>query len=147
MRLNGDLVGGVALAALGVFATFYAADHYEIGQLNRMGPGFFPVVLGALLAGLGGLIAIVGCLRRPESTRISWRALILVIFGVAVFALLLRPAGLALASTGSVLVASLADEQATWRSRIAVAAGIAFVSVLLFRYGLGMVLPVWPWSY
>ena len=52
-----DIIGGLLLTATGLFAVIYAQT-YTFGTLSRMGPGYFPVVLGAVLAVLGLLVAI-----------------------------------------------------------------------------------------
>ena len=59
-----DLVGGLALTVIGLFAAYYAHEHYEIGNLRRMGPGFFPVSLGLTLAVLGVLVALPAWFRQ-----------------------------------------------------------------------------------
>lgn len=54
-----DLIVGSALAALGIFATWYASDHYPIGRVARMCPGFAPLALGCILTGSGATIALL----------------------------------------------------------------------------------------
>ena len=63
-----DIIGGLGLAAIGLFAVIYG-QRYEFGDLNRMGAGYFPVALGALLAVLGMLIALPAFFRRGEPMR------------------------------------------------------------------------------
>jgi hypothetical protein len=48
-----DIVGGLLLVVLGLGFSWYAAEHYDLGSLRRMGPGMFPTVLGVALACLG----------------------------------------------------------------------------------------------
>lgn len=140
-----DIIAGGLLVAIGLFAFFYA-DRYQFGTLNRMGPGFFPVVLGGLLAFLGALIAIPALFRAGHAPKVEWLSLLLVLGSVVVFALLLRPLGVILATMGSVFVASLAEPNWTLRGRLILSAAIAAVTWLIFIAGLGMLLPVWPWS-
>jgi hypothetical protein len=52
-----------------------------------------------------------------------------------------------LASMITVVVASLADHDLTWRTRAFMAAGVAPIIYIIFIFGLGMTIPVWPWSY
>ena len=134
------------MAAVGAGAALYAQAEYELGELRNMGPGFFPVVLGWLLAVLGMLIALPALVRRGEAVTLAWRAGLCVIGSIVVFGLLLKPAGLVLATVAAVLVASLADARFTWRTRLLAAAAIAALAWLIFIAGLGMVLPSWPWS-
>jgi len=76
-----DILGGFGLAAIGVFAVVYG-QRYEFGDLNRMGPGYFPVALGALLAVLGVLIALPAFFRRGEPITVAWKTFALVMASI-----------------------------------------------------------------
>src|SRR5690606_30116557 len=52
-----DVLGGALMALLGLF-TALEGSSYHIGILARMGPGYFPVALGIILAALGLLIIL-----------------------------------------------------------------------------------------
>ncbi|MEX1165978.1 MAG: tripartite tricarboxylate transporter TctB family protein [Hydrogenophaga sp.] len=142
---TGDIVGGLGLAAIGLFAAIYG-QRYEFGDLNRMGPGYFPVVLGGLLCVLGFAIALPAFFRRGEPIKIAWKTYALVMASIAVFAFALKPLGIVFATAIAVLLASMADNGSTWKGRLLTAVGIAIVTWLVFKLGLGMVLPTWPWS-
>lgn len=140
-----DIIGGLGLAAIGLFAVIYG-QRYEFGDLNRMGPGYFPVALGGLLAVLGLLIALPAFFRRGEPITVAWKTFALVMASIVVFAFTLKLLGVIFATALTVIVASLADNGSTWKGRLLTAAGIALVTWLVFKFGLGMVLPTWPWS-
>jgi hypothetical protein len=140
-----DVVGGLAVTALGIFAAIYA-QKYEFGDLNRMGPGYFPVALGVVLALLGLLIAIPAFMRQGEPIVVKWKTFALVLGSIAAFALTLKVLGLILATALSVMISSLADNETRWKGRILLAIGVAAVTYLVFGFALGMVLPAWPWS-
>ncbi|MBA4264963.1 MAG: tripartite tricarboxylate transporter TctB family protein [Comamonadaceae bacterium] len=140
-----DLVGGLAVMALGIFAAIYA-QRYEFGDLNRMGPGYFPVALGVVLAVLGLLIAVPAFLRNGEKIHVEWKTFLLVLGSIVVFALTLKVLGLILATVLAVIVSSLADRETRWKGRIILAIGVAAVTYMVFGFGLGMVLPAWPWN-
>ena len=141
-----DISGGLAMTALGLFAAWLAYGNYEIGELNRMGPGYFPVALGLLLAALGALIAIPAMFRQGEKIHVEWKTFLVVTASMALFAALLKVLGLIIATVVAVIVSSLADKEISWRARLIVAAGVALMTWLVFSFGLNMVLPVWPWS-
>ncbi|MCX7813879.1 MAG: tripartite tricarboxylate transporter TctB family protein [Tepidimonas ignava] len=141
-----DVLGGALMVAVGAGAALYAQQHYELGELRNMGPGFFPVALGWLLAALGVLIALPALLRGGEPIVLAGRAAVAVLGSLVVFGLLLKPAGLVLATVAAVLLASLADARYRWRTRLLTAGVIAALAWLIFIAGLGMVLPTWPWS-
>jgi hypothetical protein len=63
-----DFVGGILVLLIGIGA-MVQGQTYNIGTLNRMGPGYFPVALGAILAGIGGVILIAAYLSTRLATR------------------------------------------------------------------------------
>lgn len=140
-----DIIGGLGLTALGVFAAVHAQT-YEFGSLTRMGAGYFPVALGVILALLGLLIAIPAFFRKGQPIRVEWKTFALVMAGIVVFALTLKVLGLVLATALSVVISSLADRDTRWKGRIFLAIGVAAVTYVVFSLGLSMVLPIWPWS-
>lgn len=140
-----DVVGGLAVTALGIFAAIYA-QKYEFGDLNRMGPGYFPVALGVVLALLGLLIAVPAFMRKGDPIVVKWKTFALVLGSIVAFALTLKVLGLILATALSVMISSLADNDTRWKGRILLAVGVAAITYLVFGYALGMVLPAWPWS-
>lgn len=140
-----DVIGGLALCALGVFAAVYA-QRYEFGDLNRMGPGYFPVALGCILSVLGLFIAIPAFFRAGEVPHVAWKTLVLVLGSIVAFALTLKVLGLILATVLAVLISSSADNEMRWKGRLLTAVGVAAITYLVFGVGLSMVLPIWPWS-
>jgi hypothetical protein len=141
-----DVIGGLFLTGLGLFFAIYA-QRYNMGTLNRMGPGYFPVVLGVVMALLGLLVAVPAWFRAGIGPDISWKTLFIVIGSVVLFGATLQSLGLMAASMITVVVASLADNDITWRTRALMAAGVAPIIYLIFIFGLGMTIPVWPWGY
>lgn len=141
-----DLVGGLALTALGLFAAYYANEHYEIGNLRRMGPGFFPVSLGLTLAVLGILVALPAWFREGPVIQASWKTLGFVTLSLVVFSLTLKTLGLIFATSLAVLLSSIPDRGIQWKNRLLLCVGVSVLTYLIFIMGLGMLLPVWPWS-
>ncbi|MFM1880862.1 MAG: hypothetical protein RLZZ344_1096 [Pseudomonadota bacterium] len=139
-----DLVGGLGLMALGLFVVFYA-QRYELGTLNRMGPGFFPVALGVILAILGFFIFLPALFRSGEKIQVDFLPLACVLGSLVAFALLLKSLGLVATAAIAAGIASLASPMSL-RSRLGLAIGIAAITYMVFILGLSMVIPVWPWS-
>jgi len=137
-----DLLGGLLVAAIGLFAALYG-QRYEFGSLQQMGPGFFPILLGVGLLLLGGAIAAPAYRRQGAPIRVEWGTGALVLGSVVVFALALQTLGLVIATLAAVLLASLADRNLRWPGRLKLAAGITLLTVLIFVTGLGMIVPLW----
>lgn len=134
------------MITVGVFVSWYAQSHYNIGTLTNMGPGFFPASLGTLLTLIGFFIGFTAFFRSGKRINIKFRTLFLVSMSIVVFAGTLKLLGIVLATMLAVAISSMADNDMTWQSRMFVAIGVAFVAWLIFILGLSMVLPVWPWS-
>ncbi|WP_372841291.1 tripartite tricarboxylate transporter TctB family protein [Phaeovulum sp.] len=139
-----DLAGGALLAAVGLFVALYAVEQYEIGSLRRMGPGFFPAVLGGVLALLGLIIALPAWARIGQWERIAWKEAAAVLAAILVFAAGLERAGLVTMTLVSVLIATSAapDRRIGWRLVLALC--VATLSVAVFHFGLKMTVPLWP---
>jgi hypothetical protein len=145
-RDSTDLIGGLFLTALGLFFVIYA-QRYNMGTLNRMGPAYFPIALGAVLAFLGLLIAVPAWFRAGVGPEVSWKTLFIVIGSVVLFGATLQTMGLVFACMTTLLVASLADNDISWRERAILMVAVPPIIYLIFIFGLGMTVPVWPWSY
>lgn len=140
-----DIIGGFALVAIGLFAALHA-QRYEIGELQEMGPGYFPAALGILLVILGLFVAIPAFFREGTSIKIEWKSLIWVLISISIFALALTKAGLIVATILSVIAASI-PSKSSWKTRLILAVCIAVLTYVVFLFGLGMILPIWPWSH
>jgi hypothetical protein len=139
-----DLAGGALLAAIGTFVAIYAVAQYDIGTLRRMGPGFFPALLGGVLAVLGLMIAGPAWARGAAAVQIAWKDAAAVLGAILVFAIGLERGGLVLVTAATVLIGSLAapDRRIGWR--LVLAATVTALSVLVFHFGLRMTVPMWP---
>jgi putative tricarboxylic transport membrane protein len=108
-----------------------------------MGPAMFPRVL-ALLLGLSGVVLIAKSLVRDGAPieKATLRGPVLVIAGIIVFALTIRTLGLAVAGFLALMVSGFATEEARPREVVIFAAAITLACIILFRYLLGMAVPV-----
>jgi len=53
-----DLWAGLMFVGFGLFFVVWAWTHYQMGSAVRMGPAYFPTLLGGLLAFLGALVLV-----------------------------------------------------------------------------------------
>ena len=134
------MVFGLAFAVL--------STGYEVGSPVRMGPGYFPLVLGIILVGLGGLVAVRGVLFGDGEAIgvVPWRAIVLLLTAVIVFALTVRGLGLVPSTLIAVLLAALASRRATPVSVVLVSVGLTVLCVLVFVVALSLRLTlIGPW--
>jgi hypothetical protein len=138
------VIGGALALAIGAWVMAEALS-YPMGTARRMGPGYFPTLLGALMAVMGAALALSVLLRdeaaRDEDERPDPRALISILAGLAAFALLLPRAGLVPAVVGLVVIAAQGSGQMRPVGALALAVFLAALSWAIFRLGLGLPLP------
>jgi hypothetical protein len=144
-----DILAGLLCLGAGIGALAEARG-YSIGSPTQVGPGFYPAILGGLLALVGLLItvsAFVGATSAeagealPE--RPDWRGWACIIAGVLVFIGLAWTSGLAPAIFGTVFISALGDRSATLRGSLLLALGMAITGTVLFGYLLGINMPLW----
>lgn len=141
-----DILGGLLMVVFGVFAAVYA-QRYELGTMQRMGPGYFPIVLGWLLAILGVFIMIPGFLKQGTRIKVDWGPLLWVTLSIVIFGVALNTLGLIITAFLMVVVSSMPGLDMNWTRRLVSAACVSFITYVIFSFLLGMVIPVWPWSY
>jgi hypothetical protein len=146
IRNQKDFAAGVIYILAGAgFAL--GALNYKVGEAARMGPGYFPLAVGVLLAATGMAVA-AGSLRAkaPQETvrRPDLRTILWVLGSVVLFALLLQPAGLVVALAALVLVSSAASHEFTWRGALANTAVLILFSTGVFIKGISLQIPLWP---
>lgn len=144
-KRSADLWSGLLLIAVGLFGSVWAYIHYPIGSAVRMGPAYFPVILGALLASLGLIIALNALAAGgPQIGRFHWRPLLLILAAIAGFGYLVGPCGLLVAIVVLVLIGAAAGHEFRWKEVASLAAAMAIFSALIFVKVLSLPFPVWP---
>jgi hypothetical protein len=141
-----DFITGLMFLLFGAAAIFFAAD-YNIGSAAKMGPGYFPFALGALLAALGVTLLLRSVFWTKGShvgPAFHLKPLVLVLSAVVLFGLLLRPLGLLVSTTLLVVVSSLASHEFRWKEALLNAAVLIVVVLAVFVYCLDFQVPVWP---
>ena len=141
-----DFWAGLMFFALGLFAMVMAFQ-YPLGSAARMGPGYFPRVLGGILMVMGAGLAIRSfALKGTAITPIAWKAVALVLGGVSLFALIVNTAGLVIATTVLIVVSGLASKEFNLKESLISSAVLATAAVLLFIIGLKLQFPIFPWG-
>ena len=148
MQLNPkDLAAGALFMAIGGFFTLNAWLNLTVGSALAMGPGYFPILLGFVLIGLGLAIAFAG-MRAPASPfgTVSWRGVGLVTASILFFALTVRGLGMAGALGGATILAALSSDRNSPAFALVVSLCLTTASILIFVYALRLPYPViGPW--
>ena len=141
-----DVLAGLLFMAVAVLGLWISRD-YPIGTALRMSTGYVPRLLCWLLLGLGAAIFFQGwrapttASGAPES---AWRAVIAVTVGMVVFALSLERLGLVVAIALLTGISALAARGQRPVETALTALALAVLSWVVFVFGLGLTLPVWP---
>jgi len=137
--LGGSLLIGFGLGALLIART------YKMGTAFRMGSGYFPVLLSSLLIVIGIIVAALGFKSgEVKLPKIAWRQLIMISASVAVFGLILKGAGLLLATFVMVVVSRLARPGYSWIETLVLGVAISAFCSAIFYFGLKIQMPLLP---
>ena len=141
-----DFYAGVIFIVVGVAALLIGRD-YSLGTTTRMGPGYFPALLGGLLTLLGLIISLRSLIfDGPAVGHIGFRPLVLILASMLAFAVLLEPAGLVIATAALIAIGCLGSVESRAREVIILSIALIAVALGLFVYGLGLPMKIWPWS-
>jgi hypothetical protein len=142
-----DVLAGLVFMAFGL-AFAVTAWSYDIGTALRMGPGYFPLVLGGILVLLGALTVLEGIVAGEGEAigPVPWRGIVLLTAAVLFFGFTVQRLGLAPSLFVTVLLAAFSSHRTTIVSALAMAFGLTAFCILVFVEALGMPVPlVGPW--
>ncbi len=139
-----DFWAGVLFMLVGA-AAIVLGSRYNLGTAARMGPGYFPRILGMLLVGLGAIVA-VRALRLDGAPIPAWRwwSTLVVLGSVVLFGLIVNSVGLALSTVILIVLASAASSEFRWKEALVSGIFLAALAVGVFIVGLKLQLPIWP---
>lgn len=137
-----DFWTGLIFMAVGAAFIIIAQD-YAMGSARKMGPAYFPVILSGLLM-IIGLATTIRALITPGSGvgRFAIGPMALVTFGVVLFGVLVRQAGLVPSVAILVLVSAYASVHFRLRTGVLLAIGLATFCALVFIKGLELPIPM-----
>ena len=139
-----DLLTAALFLGIGVLGLVMSRN-LEFGSLASMGPGFMPRVVCVLLIAVGLAVGLPA-LRRPFEAiePIRARPMLVITIAIVGFAFAATHLGFVLASLWLIIAGSLADPGGHWRTTLLLAAGLTLFGALVFVYGLGVQVPLWP---
>jgi hypothetical protein len=134
-----DFWSGLMLIAIGG-GTVFIARNYPFGSSLRMGPGYFPTILGASLVMFGVYFVIQGLRTGGEKLETSWspRALIIVPLSLVVFGLLIDRAGFIPAMLALIIVSAAASTQFRLVEVLLFSVFLTATCVVVFVWALGL---------
>jgi len=128
-------------------AAVWIATKYPIGSLGRMGPGYFPIVLGAVLGFLGLVVmAQGGPAERSQDFAMPWRAFICIGGGISLFAVVIDKLGLLAATAALVFVVSFSDPRTSIRSAATLAVAVSIFAFVVFSWLLDLPIRTFWWG-
>ena len=135
---NKDFWAGLMFVGTGATAMFIARD-YAFGSTLRMGPGYFPSMLGGVLI-LFGIAIMVKGLRSSEKIQGNWSVLALIVLplSLAGFGILMEKAGFLAAMVALVFGSAAAGREFKWVEVLLCTIVLTVISVALFIWGLGL---------
>jgi hypothetical protein len=142
IRGQKDFFCGLLFLLVGAGALIVAQE-YSFGTARRMGPGFFPVVLGAFLGLLGAFLMTRGVVGgRNAVDRLALKPAMLICGSALAFALAIKPLGLVVSVVLVVLVSSADGRNARPIPVLILALSLAAFSAGVFVYLLSQPLPL-----
>lgn len=139
-----DFWSGMMFLAFGG-AGMWMAKAFSFGTAARMGPAYFPTVIGGLLVAFGLFIALRGLVMTGEGVgRFHHKTLFLILASIALFGFTLQYFGLFCAVLASVVLASMGGHEFRMREALVVSACLAAGSIVVFVFALKLQIPIWP---
>jgi hypothetical protein len=148
-KYSRDYYGGGLMLLLGA-GVIYKGLGYDVGSLTHMGPGYFPVAVGSVLAVMGALIALgarkQAATARTERRPPEWRGWVCICLANMAFVALGHYGGLVPATFAVVFISALGDRQNSLWSAFLLALAMVAVSVIVFSWALQLQLPLFSWG-
>lgn len=137
-----DFWTGLVYIFVGAGALIISRD-YDMGTAVKMGPAYFPTILGVLLVGIG-IVSVLRAFIRSGSPIgiVAWKGLVLIVAATLLFGVVVRGAGVVIALPLLVIVSALASARFSWKTALLEAAGITVFCIVVFLKGLGVPLPI-----
>jgi hypothetical protein len=146
IRRSNDWWCGLLFLAVGIAAVGFGRNH-PIGTAMRMGPAYFPMWLGSILAVIGAAVVIRAAFRPgPPLERFAYRKIALVLGSTVLFGLLLRRTGFALSLIVLVILSAYASRSFRWPAATTLAVTLAAGCIVVFVWLLKLPIPILgPW--
>ena len=133
---------GIIFMFFGLAAVYFGWEH-DMGTAGRMGPAYFPTVLGVLLAVVGLANIIRAFIGHGETIgKFHIKNIVIILAAVLLFGALMRTAGLAVAAFVLVMLSAWASPKFEIKGTLMLAVGLTVFAVVLFVKVLGLPMPI-----
>ena len=124
-------------------AAVFIARNYGFGTALRMGPGFFPIILGGVLI-VFGIYLLASGLRQPEKIAGSWslRALVILPLSLILFGVLMEHGGFVPAMIVLIFGSATASTEFKFVEALLFSLGLTALSAAVFVWALGLPYPL-----
>lgn len=148
LRSNQDFLAGLLFSAVGLTVVLVARNNYPIGTTAAMGPGYFPTMLGGILAAFGLYIMLRGVIR-PKLVEGVWavRPLVLITVGVIAFGFVMDHFGMVPALLALFFISALGGHEFKFTEVVVLSALMLVIAWGIFIYGLGVPFRLFAWGY
>lgn len=153
-RFRKDYYGGALMTLVGLVSVA-AGVQYRTGTLNHMGPGFFPVAVGALLALVGVLIAVSAhkdvvqqaqpTVHGRTSAAPDLRGAVCIVLGTLAFMLFGKYGGMIPATFAIVFISALGDRSNSVKQAFQLSVAMCVIAAVVFSWGLHLQFPLFAW--
>lgn len=141
-----DFWAGVMFAVFGLLF-IVLSQQYPIGTSAKMGPGYFPTVLGGLMTLLGVFIGAGGLSGKAAAlhvARFDWKIIGVILVAVALFAFMLPRLGMVVSVITLILLSSVASHEFRLRDTLLSIVLLLAIAYGVFVWGLELQFPVLP---
>ena len=141
-RNNRDFFAGLLYIVVGALGMWIARD-YPFGSALRMGPGYFPSVLGGMMIAFGIAVLMMG-VKNNEKMKGGWsfRALIVLPLSTVAFGFMMEEVGFIPAMLVLIPFAAVAGREFKWIEVAPLTIGLTVLCTAGFIYGLGLPYPL-----
>ncbi|QKM63717.1 tripartite tricarboxylate transporter TctB family protein [Polynucleobacter antarcticus] len=149
IRNQKDFGAGIFYIVVGLFFAIVATQ-YKMGTAAKMGPGYFPFYLGALMVLLGLLILIKSLGAKAmidDLPPFNWKVIGIITGSISLFGVLLPTMGFLVAIFVLVFVSSTASKEFSWKSAVINSIVLIVFTYSVFIIGLKLSFPVLPFFF
>uniref|UniRef100_UPI0031019487 tripartite tricarboxylate transporter TctB family protein n=1 Tax=Neorhizobium sp. EC2-8 TaxID=3129230 RepID=UPI0031019487 len=138
-----DFGAGILFILFGAIGLYVGSD-LAFGSARNMGPGYFPMIICALIALIGLIVTAKSlAIEGPAIERIQLRPIIFILLAIAAFGMLIAEIGAVISSVLLIMFAAYARRGVNPVETVIFAVTTAAFVVIIFVYALGQPMPVW----